>query len=279
MRYACGMNLATKYRVAPGSSVDLKDWKTDDAEGVERAWAERRLGENIEAMQRLQHTLYAEKKQSLLVVLQAMDTAGKDSTIRYVFGPLNPAGVRVKAFGRPTNYELSHDFLWRIHQHTPRRGFIQVFNRSHYEDVLVVRVNEIVPEKIWRERYEIINAFERSLIEADTRVIKIYLHLSKDRQKEKLAERLEQPHKLWKFDIGDFDTRRRWDDYMHAFEDAIANCNPEDAPWHIVPTDRKWYRLMAVSEIIRAELERMDPKFPKARVDRDAALRELDEIG
>ncbi len=273
------MDLATKYRVPTGTRVDLTQWKTDDAHGVDRDAAEARLAENVDALQKLQYRLYAEKKQSLLVVLQAMDTAGKDSTIRYVFGPLNPAGVRVKAFGRPTDYELSHDFLWRVHQHTPRQGFIQLFNRSHYEDVLVVRVNELVPESIWRERYDIINAFERSLCEARTRVVKIYLHLDKARQKEKLAERLTKPHKLWKFEMGDFDTRRKWDDYMRAYEDAITRCNTDHAPWHIVPTDRKWYRLLAVSEIIRAELERMDPKLPEATVDRAEALRKLDEIG
>lgn len=267
------------YRVKPGTNVKLADWKTDDAKGVDRDQSEQRLADNIEAMQHLQHTLYAEKKQSLLVVLQAMDAAGKDSTIRYVFGPLNPAGVRVKAFGRPTDYELSHDFLWRIHQHTPRQGFIQVFNRSHYEDVLVARVNELVPESVWKRRYDTINAFESSLADAGTRVVKIYLHLSKDRQKEKLADRLNQPHKLWKFDASDFDTRARWDDYMHAYEDALTRCNSDQAPWHIVPADRKWFRLTAVSEIVRAQLESMNPQFPEPTVDRDDALRRLEEIG
>ncbi|MFK7883567.1 MAG: PPK2 family polyphosphate kinase [Phycisphaerales bacterium] len=273
------MDLATKYRVEPGSKVDLKDWKTDDADGVDRAWASQRLAENTEAMRFLQNRLYAEKKQSLLVVLQAMDTAGKDSTIRHVFGPLNPAGVRVTPFGRPTDEELGHDFLWRIHQHTPQRGFIQIFNRSHYEDVLVVRVNDLVPKKVWQERYDIINAFEHSLNESNTRVVKIYLNLSRDRQREKLAERLTTPHKQWKFEIADLATRRRWHDYMKAYEHAITKCNTSDAPWYIVPTDRKWFRLAAVSEIIRAELERMDPQFPDADVDPKTAMRELDSIG
>lgn len=273
------MPLATRYRVEPGTKVRLTDWKTDDAQGVERADAEARLAENISELQKLQYRLYAEKKQSLLVVLQAMDAAGKDSTIRSVFGPLNPAGVRVKAFGRPTPYELDHDFLWRVHQHTPRRGFIQIFNRSHYEDVLVARVEGLVPEATWRERFGIINAFESSLAAAGTRIVKVYLHLSRDRQREKLAERLTKPHKLWKFEPADFDTRRRWDDYMLAYADAIGRCGAEHAPWHVVPADRKWYRLLVISEIVRAELEGMDPRFPEPRVDQAEALRRLDEIG
>jgi PPK2 family polyphosphate:nucleotide phosphotransferase len=273
------MNLAEKYRVTPGKKIDLADWETDDAAGVDRDGAEARLAENIDALQKLQYRLFAEKKRSLLVVLQAMDTAGKDSTIRYVLGPLNPQGVQVKAFGRPTEYERSHDFLWRVHQHTPRNGQIQVFNRSHYEDILVVRVENLVPEQIWSERFEIINAFERSLHQAGTEIVKIYLHLSKERQKEKLAERLTKPHKLWKFEPADFETRRKWDGYMHAYADAITRCGTVHAPWHIVPADRKWYRLLVVSEILRATLERMDPKFPEAKVDQQEAKRLLDDIG
>jgi PPK2 family polyphosphate:nucleotide phosphotransferase len=273
------MSLAEKYRVTPGARVDLSEWETDDAAGVDRDIAESRLGDNTDALQKLQHRLFAEKKRSVLVVLQAMDAGGKDSTIRGVFGPLNPQGVRVKAFGRPTEYELSHDFLWRVHQHTPRKGFIQVFNRSHYEDVLVVRVEDLVARGVWRERYEIINEFERALTEAGTRIVKIYLHLSKDRQKEKLAERLTQAHKLWKFEPADFDTRRRWDLYMEAYADAIGRCGTGHAPWYVVPADRKWYRLLVVSEILRATLEDLDPKFPEAKVDHDEARRWLEEIG
>jgi PPK2 family polyphosphate:nucleotide phosphotransferase len=273
------MNLAEKYRVTPGSTIDLADWQTDDAAGVDRDAAAARLAENIDALQRLQYRLYAEKKRSLLVVLQAMDAAGKDSSIRYVLGPLNPQGVQVKAFGRPTDYERSHDFLWRVHQHTPRKGHIQVFNRSHYEDVLIARVDQLVPDSVWKERYGIINEFERALHESGTEIVKIYLNLSKARQKEKLAERLAKPHKLWKFEPADFDTRRKWDRYMHAYADAITRCSTDHAPWHIVPTDRKWYRLLVVSEILRAALERIDPQFPNPKIDREEANRLLDEIG
>lgn len=273
------MPLSDQYRVTPGNRIDLTQWKTDDASGVDRAAAERRLAENIAAMQKLQHTLYAEHQRSVLIVLQAMDAAGKDSTIRHVFGPLNPQGVQVKCFKRPTPDELARDFLWRIHLHTPRKGHIQIFNRSHYEDVLVVRVNSLVPESVWSRRYAIINEFEHGLMQAGTEIVKIYLHLSKDAQKANLAERLEQPHKRWKFEPADFETRRQWDDYMRAYEDALSHCSTPHAPWYIVPTDRKWYRQLVVSEIVRATLERMNPQFPRAAIGHDEALRLLNEIG
>ncbi|MCC5824259.1 MAG: polyphosphate kinase 2 family protein [Phycisphaerales bacterium] len=272
------MPLSDQYRVAPGTRVNLADWKTDDAEGVDRSEAEKRLSENILAMTHLQHTLYAERKQSLLVVLQAMDAGGKDSTIRHVFGPLNPQGVRVESFGRPTPDELARDFLWRIHQHTPRKGHVQVFNRSHYEDVLIVRVNGLVDRSVWSERYAIINEFERTLSQAGTTIVKIFLHLSKQTQRDKLAERLEQPHKRWKFEPEDFSSRAKWDEYMEAYGDALGRCSTSYAPWHIVPTDRKWNRLLIVSEIVRAALERMDPQFPEPAVDHDEAVRLLDQI-
>ncbi len=266
------------YRVTPGTPVRLADWKTSDTGGVDRAQANQRLADNLEALRKLQHTLYAEHQRSVLVVLQAMDAGGKDSTIRHVFGPLNPQGVQVKDFKRPTPDELARDFLWRVHLHTPRKGHIQVFNRSHYEDVLVVRVDKLVPDSIWSERYDIINGFERALAQAGTVIVKIYLHLSKDAQRAKLAERLEQPHKRWKFEPADFEARRKWDDYMRAYEDALTRCSTPHAPWHIVPTDTKWHRLLVVSEILRTTLERMDPKFPQPRIDHAEAVRLLNEI-
>jgi PPK2 family polyphosphate:nucleotide phosphotransferase len=272
------MSIATKYRVEPGVSVDLSEWKTDDAKDVDREEIEARTAENTRAIADLQHRLYAEDKRSLLVVLQAMDAAGKDSTIRRVFGPVNPQGVRVTPFKKPTHEELAHDFLWRIHKHAPARGHIAVFNRSHYEDVLVVRVNELVPKDVWKKRYETINAFEQSLVDSNTRIIKIYLHLSEDRQLEKLRDRLEDPTKNWKFESGDLATRERWDDYMDAYEDAISKCNTSDAPWYIVPTDRKWYRVHAISEIIRSTLEEMDPRFPDPEIDPQSARALLKNI-
>lgn len=272
------MSIATKYRVKPGKAVDLSEWKTDDAGDVDRDEIQAKTEANTIAIGELQHRLYAEHKRSLLVVLQAMDAAGKDSTIRRVFGRVNPQGVQVKPFKRPTEDELAHDFLWRIHQHTPRRGHIAVFNRSHYEDVLVVRVNELVPEDRWKKRFGVINGFEQGLINGGTEIVKIYLHLSKDRQREKLEERLTDPTKNWKFEAGDLITRERWDDYMKAYEDAITECNTENAPWYIVPTDRKWYRVHVISEIIRATLEQMDPNFPDPKLDPVSAMKLLEQM-
>lgn len=266
------------YRVAPGAAVRLADRKTDDTAAIDRPAGEQRLADNIDALQKLQHTLYAEHQRSVLVVLQAMDAGGKDSTIRHVLGPLNPQGVQVKNFMRPTPDELARDFLWRIHLHTPRKGHIQVFNRSHYEDVLVVRVDQLVPDSVWSERYQIINEFERALTQAGTVIVKIYLHLSHRVQGEKLIERLEQPHKRWKFEPADLESRRKWDDYMIAYEDALTRCSTPHAPWHIVPADQKWLRLLAVSEILRATLEHMNPKFPNPKVDPTEALRLLQEL-
>jgi len=272
------MSIATKYRVKPGEKVDLSKWKTDDAGGVDRDEIEAKTEANTIAIGELQHRLYAEGKRSLLVVLQAMDAAGKDSTIRRVFGRVNPQGVQVTPFKRPTEEELAHDFLWRIHRHTPRRGHIAVFNRSHYEDVLVVRVNNLVPRERWKKRYGVINGFEQSLINGGAEIIKIYLHLGKDRQREKLCDRLQDPTKNWKFEAGDLATRERWDDYMDAYEDAITKCNSEDAPWYIVPTDRKWYRVHAISEIIRSTLERMDPQFPEPEINPQSAKQLLEQM-
>jgi PPK2 family polyphosphate:nucleotide phosphotransferase len=267
-----------RYRVEPGAAVRLADWKTDDSAGIDRPTAEQRLADNIDALQKLQYTLYAEHQRSVLVILQAMDAGGKDSTIRHVLGPLNPQGVQVKNFKRPTPDELAHDFLWRIHQHTPRQGHIQVFNRSHYEDVLVARVDQLVPDSVWSERYQIINEFERALTQAGTVIVKFYLHLSHRVQGEKLVERLEQPHKRWKFERADLESRRKWDDYMRAYEDALTRCSTPHAPWHIIPADDKWLRLLAVSEILRATLEHMNPKFPDPKVDPTEALRLLQQL-
>jgi PPK2 family polyphosphate:nucleotide phosphotransferase len=270
--------LPDRYRVEPGAPVRLTDWKTDVSAGIDRPAAEQRLADNIDALQKLQYTLYAEHQRSVLVVLQAMDAGGKDSTIRHVLGPLNPQGVQVKNFKRPTPDELAHDFLWRIHQHTPRQGHIQVFNRSHYEDVLVARVDQLVPNSVWSERYQIINEFERALTQAGTVIVKFYLHLSHRVQGEKLIERLEQPHKRWKFEHADLESRRKWDDYMIAYEDALTRCSTPHAPWHIIPADDKWLRLLAVSEILRATLEHMNPQFPEPKVDPTEALRLLQQL-
>jgi len=212
----------------------------------------------------LQAALYAEDKRSLLVVLQAMDAGGKDGTIRHCFKGVNPQGARVTSFKKPSSEELSHDFLWRIHKATPARGMIGVFNRSHYEDVLVVRVHDIVPQSVWEPRFEFINRFEEQLSAAGTRIVKIFLHISKEEQKERFQDRLDKPHKNWKFDIGDLDKRKLWDDYQTAFEDMLYRCSTEWAPWHVIPGDQKWYRNLAIMRLLVNTLREMNPLYPES---------------
>lgn len=261
------------HAVKPGSVVDLSAIDPGRTPGLsgpeeqERAAAAALHAQNILAMQMLQYRLWAESKRSVLVVLQGMDTAGKDGTIRHVFGPLNPQGVRVHGFKQPTPEELAHDYLWRIHRKTPARGRIVVFNRSHYEDVLVVRVHGLVPEEVWRRRYEEINAFERLLSGSGTTILKVFLHISKGEQKQRLQARLDEPEKLWKFSKGDLAERARWSDYQEAYTDALSRCSTENAPWFVVPADSKWYRNWAVSSIVRRALEGMDPRPPKSEID------------
>jgi PPK2 family polyphosphate:nucleotide phosphotransferase len=213
--------------------------------------------------------LYADKSQSLLIILQAMDAGGKDGTIKHVFTGVNPQGVHVNGFKRPSEEELAHDFLWRVHQHAPKKGYIGIFNRSHYEDVLVVRVNNLVPKFVWEKRYDHINNFERQLFDAGTRILKFYLHIDRDEQKERFEDRLQRPDKNWKFARGDLDVRRQWDDYMRAYEDAITKCNTAYAPWHIVPANRKWYRNYVVMKTIIETLEDMNLSYPDAEPDLD----------
>ena len=272
------MSIIDQHRVAPGQTVDLSQWKTRDSGGVDREAARVRTEENKAAIADLQHKLYAQNTRSLLVVLQSMDAGGKDSSIRHVFARTNPQGVRAKSFAAPTPSELAHDFLWRVHLHAPPRGHIAIFNRSHYEDVVVARVESLVPEERWRARYAAINGFETALTNAGTRVVKIYLHLSKERQREKLRDRLMDPEKNWKFEESDLRTRKKWDQYMAAYAEAITRCNGEDFPWYIVPTDQKWYRLLVVSQIVREELEAMEPRFPDKRISTERAMELLEEL-
>jgi PPK2 family polyphosphate:nucleotide phosphotransferase len=250
------------YRVPPGSKLRLGDRSTADTGGFDKDEAEHAFEENIEALDELQERLFAEGKQSLLVVLQAMDGGGKDSTIRSVFGPLNALGVVVHGFKKPTEEELAHDFLWRVHPHAPRQGTIAVFNRSHYEDVLVVRVHGLANADVIEARYEHIMAFERLVAERGTRVLKFLLHVSKDYQLERLRRRLEKPDKHWKFNPGDLEERKLWDDYMEAFEIAISRTTTEQAPWYVVPSEERWFRDVVVSGIVRGALEAMDPQYP-----------------
>ncbi len=256
------------WRIAPGSSVSLDSLptrSTDGAPGGKKA-TKAALTELTQQISDLQERLWAEHKQSLLVVLQAMDTAGKDSTTRAVFSGVNPQGVKVASFKAPTSTELDHDFLWRIHQTAPARGGIVVFNRSHYEDVLVVRVKDLAPEPVWRERYGLINAFEDQLRHGGTTVIKFFLHISKHEQAERLQARLDEPTKLWKFSANDLTERARWDNYQRAYQEAIEQTSTKHAPWYIIPSDRKWYRNWAVGKVIADTLEGLDPQYPEPTV-------------
>ncbi len=210
----------------------------------------------------LQNKLWAEHKRSVLVVLQAMDAGGKDGTIRKVFTGVNPQGVRVASFKAPTETELAHDFLWRIHHETPGHGEIGVFNRSHYEDVLIARVDEIVPEPVWRKRYRSIRDFEEQLTDAGTTIIKVFLHISKDEQAKRFRERLDQPEKRWKFSAADLTVRAKWDRYQVAYADAISETDTDACPWYVVPADRKWYRDWAVLQILLGTLRELDPQYP-----------------
>ncbi len=249
--------------MVPGTNVDLiavDPRATDGVGGKDEA--ARTIPELHDRLRGLQERLWAEHTRSLLVVLQAIDGGGKDGTIKHVFAGLNPAGVQVASFKAPSADELAHDFLWRIHQRTPGRGEMVIFNRSHYEDVLVVRVHELVPEAVWRPRYKIVNQFEANLTAAGTTVVKIFLHISKDEQAQRFRDRIEDPTKCWKFRVGDLADRARWDDYRHAFEEAISRTSTEQAPWYVVPADRKWYRNWAVSHILVETLEAMDPRYP-----------------
>jgi PPK2 family polyphosphate:nucleotide phosphotransferase len=215
----------------------------------------------------LQERLYAEHTRSLLVVLQGMDTSGKGGTIGHVFRGMNPSGLSVAAFKRPTEEERSHPFLWRIERRLPAPGQITIFDRSHYEDVVVVRVHDLVPEPRWRSRYEEIVEWERRVVGSGTAIMKVYLHISYDEQRERLLARLDDPDKHWKFQAGDVAERRRWPDYMAAYEDAIAQCHTAEAPWYIVPADRKWYRNWAVERLVLETLEEMDPRLPRPPLD------------
>lgn len=255
------------YRVKPGSKVKLRDFATNDDGGLDKDEALRRFAELKERLSELQRKLYAEGTQSLLVVLQAMDTGGKDSTIRSVFTGFNPVGCRVVNYKAPNDTELHHDFLWRIHQNTPRQGDITVFNRSHYEDVLIVRVKGLAPEKLWRKRYEHINNFERLLHDEGTRVVKFFLHISKRFQKERLLKRLKDPAKHWKFNPDDLGERKRWTAYQRAYEEALKRCSTPYAPWYVIPGETRWYRDLLVAQVLVKTLESMNPKFPKPAFD------------
>jgi PPK2 family polyphosphate:nucleotide phosphotransferase len=249
--------------VKPGSKVQLTDGSAVDDRAPRSEEAEKQIEPLLARLPELQVALYAESRRALLIVLQGRDASGKDGLTRKVFGPLNSQGCVVSNFKRPTEYELARDYLWRVHQVVPPKGTIGIFNRSHYEDVLVVRVHDLVPKETWSRRYDQINAFERILVENGVTILKFFLHISKEEQKERLLSRLHDPLKNWKFQVGDLEERKFWDDYTEAYEDALERCSTEHAPWYIVPSDRKKTRDLLIAEVVTETLERMNPKFPK----------------
>jgi PPK2 family polyphosphate:nucleotide phosphotransferase len=254
-----------RYRVEPGQTIQLKDFDPNESEQYrDKEEVKGELKRQRQRIEDLQERLYAENQHSLLIVLQAMDTGGKDGTIEHVFEDVNPQGCRVEAFKTPTEEELAHDFLWRVHKVVPRKRMIGIFNRSHYEDVLVVRVKKLVPQQVWAERYVQINEFERTLALSGTTIIKFFLYISKDEQKRRLESRLKDPTKHWKFSSTDIKERAYWDDYMKAYQDAINKCSTEYAPWYVVPANKKWYRNLVVARTIADTLEAMNPQYPQA---------------
>jgi PPK2 family polyphosphate:nucleotide phosphotransferase len=254
-----------RYRIEPGERASLAAIDPDETEHYrKKKEVVKELEKQRRRIQGLQARLYAENERGLLIVLQAMDTGGKDGTIKHVFSGVNPQGCRVSSFKTPSAEEANHDFLWRYHKSAPARGRIGIFNRSHYEDVLVVRVKDLVPDAVWRERYHQINDFERNLSNDGITVLKFFLHISKDEQKRRLQSRLENPDKRWKFSSADIKERAFWDDYQTAFEDALTNCSTEHAPWYVVPANKKWYRNLVVARTIADTLTAIGPQFPPA---------------
>ncbi len=262
--------MTREYRVESGKGFKLSDFDPDDTgDFKDHDDAEDIMKRDLDKLWSLQEKLYIDKRFSLLVVLQAMDTGGKDGTVKHVFTGANPLGCQVTAFKKPTPDELAHDYLWRIHRATPAYGTIGIFNRSHYEDVLVVRVHELVSKDEWIERYEQINNFEKMLTQENTIVVKFFLHISKDEQKKRLQERIDVKAKNWKFDPNDLKEREHWDDYMEAYEDAIKKCSSERAPWYVVPANKKWYRNLIVANVLVKTLEKIDFKLPDLTYDPD----------
>ncbi len=244
------------------ADLDLADHEPRETFGWDKAWAKQRFEVEIDAVSNLQQRLFAEGERSVLVVLQAMDAGGKGGVVRSVLSGVNPAGVDVNAFGVPSKEELDHDYLWRIHAHAPARGLIGIFDRSHYEDVLVVRVKGFVPEERWQRRYDHIVDFEQLLVDEGTSVVKFFLNVSKDEQRERFQDRVDDPDERWKFRLGDLDDRALWVDYMAAFTDAIQRTSTDAAPWYVVPADRKWVRNLVVAKVLRHHLELLDPQYP-----------------
>lgn len=261
-------NLIKDLVVRPNMEVKLNEWDPDYDGGIFKKEVERTLNKDLlDRMSDLQYKLFADKNQSLLIILQGIDTSGKDSTIRHVMDAFNPQSCRVISFKAPNDEELSHDYLWRIHKVTPAKGEIVIFNRSHYEDVIEARVQRLIPEDVWFERYRQINEFERYLYENNIKTVKLLLHISKDEQKKRLEDRIKDPSKHWKFSEADIIKRKYWDKYIAAYEEAISLCSTPWAPWYIIPANTKWFRNFAIANIVVKSLEDMKLRFPAPQID------------
>jgi PPK2 family polyphosphate:nucleotide phosphotransferase len=257
----------TQLKAPTDGKFRLRKHPPDETFGVSKGHAEKSLVRHVEELQELHELLYAENKRALLIVLQGMDAAGKDGTIKHVMSGVNPQGCTVTPFKQPNSVELAHDFLWRIHAATPAKGSIGIFNRSQYEDVLIARVHKLVPKPVWESRYEQINDFEEMLTENGVHILKFFLHISKEEQERRFEERLHDKDKNWKASAADFKEREFWDDYQTAYQDAIAKCSTKDAPWYVIPSDHKWFRNFAVAEIVIQTLQSLHMKFPKPNKD------------
>ena len=277
------MGYSRSFRVKPGKNIDLDDIHADfKPADFDRDQAEATFKALTDKLRDLQNLMYAEDKRSLLVVLQGRDAAGKDGTIRHVFGPMNPQGCRVTSFKVPSKMEAAHDFLWRCHVSAPKRGMVRIFNRSHYEDVLVVRVHDLVPKEIWSKRYDYINDFERLLADNGTMILKFYLHIDQAEQLERFRKRIDNPKKNWKISDADYSERPYWDAYTAAFEDALSRCSTDEAPWFVIPSNRKWFRNLAIADIVVEAMEGLKMRYPEPSVAMDEIRRmyhEAEEAG
>ena len=261
------MSYRKDFRVEPGTHVHLRKFDPKfEGRHVNKKTALQRIEHLQQRMDDLQFRLYAEQKRSLLICLQAPDAGGKDGVVRHVIGSMNPQGCRVVSFKEPSKEELAHDFLWRVEHETPKRGEIAIFNRSHYEDVLVVRVHDLVPRKVWSKRYEEINEFEQRLVANGTHILKFFLHISKEEQLERFKQRLDDPTRRWKISEADYAEREYWESYERAYEDALGRCSTADAPWFVIPSDHKWFRNLAISEIIVDAMEKLGIGLPEPTV-------------
>jgi len=261
-------DIAENFIVNPGIEIKLSNWDPTFTGGISKRYAENLLENDfINQMSNLQYKLFADKSQALLVVLQGMDASGKDGTIRHAMNALNPQSCKVFSFKKPTDEEISHDYLWKIHRYMPAKGEIAIFNRSHYEAVIEERVHKLVSENTWSKRYDQINEFEQYLFENNIQIVKIFLYISKDEQKKRLEERINDPTKQWKFSESDIIARKLWNDYIIAYEEVLRKCSTKYIPWYIIPSNNKWYRNFVIAQIIINTLENMDLKFPKPKID------------